>query len=68
MLSITNSLIMLVAHTCTNNTNNTNANNANIVWLLTNGVNTNGAAAEAINFDRLGKKVHPGTFGNTKVG
>ena len=25
-------------------------------WLRTNGVNTNGAAAKAMNFDRLGKK------------
>ena len=25
-------------------------------WLRTNGVNTNGAAAKVINFDRLGKK------------
>ena len=25
------------------------------LWLLTNGVNTNGAAANVINFDKLGK-------------
>ena len=31
-------------------------------WLRTNGVNTNGAAAKVINFDRLGKKVRPGTL------
>ena len=37
-------------------------------WLRTNGVNTNGAAAKTNIFDRLGKKVHPGTFGNIKVG
>ena len=37
-------------------------------WLRTNGVNTNGAAAKVMNFDRLGEKVHPGTFGNLKVG
>ena len=39
-----------------------------VVWLRTNGVNTNGAAAKAINFDRLGKKLTPGTFGKIKVG
>ena len=33
-----------------------------------NGVDTNGAAAKVIVFDRLGKKVRPGTFGNIKVG
>ena len=37
-------------------------------WLRTNGVNTNGAAAKVMNFDRLGKKVRPGTFGKIKVG
>ena len=38
-------------------------------WLWTNGVNTHGAAAKEINFDRLGKKVRPGTFGKiSKVG
>ena len=31
-------------------------------WLRTNGLNTNGAAAKIIDFDRLGKKVRPGTF------
>ena len=41
---------------------------AGIGWLRTNGVNTNGAAAKAMNFDRLGKKVHPGTFGKIKAG
>ena len=47
-------------------------------WLRTNGVNTNGVTAEVPlfdgfgtttiigHFDRLGKKVHPGTFGSTK--
>ena len=39
-----------------------------VIWLRTNGVNTNGAAAKVINFDRLGKKVRPGTFGNIKAG
>ena len=38
------------------------------VWLRTNGVNTNGAAAKTINFERLMEKVHPGTFGEIKVG
>ena len=37
-------------------------------WLRTNGVNTNGAAAKVMNFDRLGKKVHPGTLEKIKVG
>ena len=36
-------------------------------WLPTNGVNANGAAAKVANFDRLGKKVRPGTLGNIKV-
>ena len=38
------------------------------IWSRTNGVDTNRAAAKVMNFDRLGKKVHPGTFGKTKVG
>ena len=38
------------------------------VWLRTNGVNTNGAAAKVMNLERLGKKVRPGTSGNIKVG
>ena len=33
-----------------------------------NGVNTNGAAAKVMNFDRLGKEEHPGTLGKIKVG
>ena len=37
-------------------------------WLRTNAVNTNGAAAEVFNFDRLGKKIRPGTFGKIKAG
>ena len=41
---------------------------ADHLWLRTNGVSTNGAAAKVMNFDRLGKKVRPGTFGNIKVG
>ena len=36
--------------------------------LRTDGVNTNGAAAKVMIFDRLGKKVRPGTFGEIKVG
>ena len=38
------------------------------LWLRTNGVRTNEAAAKVTNFDRLGKKVRPGTFGKMKVG
>ena len=38
------------------------------VWLRTNRVNTNRAAAKVMNSDRLGKKVRPGTFGKLKVG
>ena len=34
----------------------------------TNGVNTNGAAAKGMNFDRVGKKVRPGTLGKINVG
>ena len=38
------------------------------IWLRTNGVNTNGAAAKKNNVDRLGEKyAHPGTFGKIKV-
>ena len=37
------------------------------VWLRTNGVNPNGAAAKVRNFDRLGKKVRPGTFGKINI-
>ena len=36
-------------------------------WLRTNGVNTNGAAAKVMNFDRLEKKVRPGTFGKSNI-
>ena len=36
--------------------------------LRTTGVNTNGAAAKVMVFDRLGKKVLPGTFGKIKLG
>ena len=36
-------------------------------WLRTNAVNTNGAAAKIMNFDRLEKKVCPVTFGRIKV-
>ena len=38
------------------------------IWLRTNGVNTNGAAAKVVNFDRLGKRVHPVTFGEINIG
>ena len=34
--------------------------------MQTNGVNTNGAAANVMNVDRSGKKVRPGTFGEYK--
>ena len=37
-------------------------------WLRTNGVDTNGAAAKVMNFDRLGKEVRPGTLGKIEVG
>ena len=33
-----------------------------------NGVDTNGVAAKGTNFDTLGEKVRPGTFGKIKVG
>ena len=39
-----------------------------VVWLRTNGVNTNGAAAKVMIFDRLRKKVRPGTFGKIRAG
>ena len=39
-----------------------------IVWLRTNGVNTTGAAAKVMSFDRLGKKVRLDTFGKINVG
>ena len=42
--------------------------NVRRLWLRTNGVNTNGAAAEVMDFDRLGKKVRPGASGKIKVG
>ena len=38
------------------------------LWLRTNGVNTNGAAAKVMIFDRLWKMAHPATFGKIKVG
>ena len=37
-------------------------------WLRKNGVNTNGAAAKVLGFDRLWKKARPGTFGTIKAG
>ena len=37
-------------------------------WLRTNVVNTNGAAAKVINFDRLGTKVRPSTLRKIKAG
>ena len=48
-----------------NSNNSSSNNNSNVIWLRTNGVNTNGAAAKVIDFDRLGEKVRPGTFGKT---
>ena len=39
-----------------------------IIWLRTDGVNTNGFAAKVNLFDRLGDKVRPGTFGEIEVG
>ena len=38
-----------------------------VFWLRTNGVDTNGAAAKVMDFDRLGKKVYLSTFVKTKV-
>ena len=38
------------------------------IWLRTNGVSTAWAAAEVMDFDRLGKKVRPGTFGKIEAG
>ena len=40
---------------------------AGCTWSRTNGVNTDGAAATVMSFDRLGEKVRPGTFGKLKV-
>ena len=37
-------------------------------WLRTTGVNTDGAAAKVMTFDRLGEMVHTGTLGNIEVG
>ena len=37
-------------------------------WSRTNRVNTNRAAAKVMDFDRLEKRVRPGTFGKMKVG
>ena len=34
----------------------------------TNGVNTNGAPAKVMDFDSLGKKARPGTFGKINIG
>ena len=49
------------------NRSNSNSNRHNSLF-ADNGVDTNGAAAKAMNVDRLCKKVRPGTFGNIKVG
>ena len=38
------------------------------IWLQRNGVNTIGAATKVMKFDRLGKRVRPGTVGRLKVG
>ena len=35
---------------------------AAVTWLRTNGVNTKGAAAKVMSFDRLGETVRPGNF------
>ena len=39
-----------------------------IIWLRTNEVTTNGAAAKVRDLDRFGNNVRPGTFGKIKVG
>ena len=39
-----------------------------IIWLRTNGVNTNGAAARVMNVDRFGKKVTHWHFGKSNIG
>ena len=39
---------------------------ARLIWLRTNGVNTNGTAAKVMNFDRLGKKGTPWHFWEDK--
>ena len=36
------------------------------IWLRTNGVDTTGAAAKVMSFDRLGKKVRLATLGKIK--
>ena len=41
----------------------TNVHRSEMTWLRTNGV-----AAKVMNFDSLGQKVRPGTFGKKKVG
>ena len=38
------------------------------MYMRTNGVNTNGAAAEVMNSERFRRKVRPGTSGNIKAG
>ena len=50
--------------------NSTNHSNDNVarghacgIWLRRSAVSTNGAAATVMSFDRLGKKVHPGSCG-----
>ena len=37
-------------------------------WLRTKGVNISRATAKVTYFDRLGKKIRPGTFGEIQVG
>ena len=39
-----------------------------LLWSRTNGVDTNGAAAEVMNFGSLGKKLRPATFWKIEVG
>ena len=48
---------MIIISSNSNSNSNGNGNgNSNSNWLRTNDVNTNGAAAKVMNFDRLGKK------------
>ena len=39
-----------------------------LILVMINGVNANVAAAKVMQFESLGRKVHPGTFGKMKVG
>ena len=55
-------------NTHTHTHTNTHTHTHTTAWLRTSGVDANGAAARVRNSDRLGEKVRPGTFGNTKAG